>query len=477
MHQCRILALAVGLLASATRSAAAQTADAGQRPPDQLALPGAEPAGLWQRSNLLGDVAGLRTALSNYGISLNINETSETLGNVSGGLHRGATYDGLTTMSLRLDTAKAFGWTGGTAYISALQIHGRNLSADNLDSLQTASGIEAQRATRLWELWFDQAFLDDKLDLKIGQQSIDQEFMVSQYSSLYVNTMMGWPMVPSADLYAGGPAYPLSSLGVRLRAHLNDAVTLLGGVFDDNPPGGSFNDDSQLRGREASGIAFNLNTGALWIGEAQYAAHQSPAASCANLACGLPGTYKLGVWYDSGTFPDQRFGADGLSLASPASTGVPRMHRGNFSVYGLVDQTVWRQPAGPRAVGVFSRVMGAPPNQNLIDWSLDAGVNMTAPLPGRDNDTLGIGFGWAHVSARAAAFDRDTAAFTGTPFPARTSEEFIELTYQLQLAPWWIVQPDLQYVFNPGGGIPDPNDPPKVIGNELVLGFRTIVTF
>ena len=288
---------------------------------------------------------------------------------------------------------------------------------------------------------------------------------------------MGWPMVPSTDLYAGGPAYPLSSLGVRLRAHPNDAVTVLAGVFDDNPPGGPFYDDAQLRGREASGTAFNLNTGALWIGEVQYAVHQSPAASCGSLSCGLPGTYKLGVWYDSGSFPDQRFAGDGLSLANPASSGSPLMHRGNFSFYALADQMVWRQRGGPRSVGVFLRAMQAPPNQNLVNWSLDAGVNVTAPLPGRDNDTFGVGFGWAHVSPRVAARDRDTARFTGTSYPVQGSEAFVELTYQAQLAPWWLLQPDLQYVFNPGGGIPNPNNPSHVIGNELVLGLRTTVTF
>ena len=45
---------------------------------------------------------------------------------------------------------------------------------------------------------------------------------------------MGWPMVPSADLYAGGPAYPLSSLGVRLRVRPSENLTLLGGVFQDS---------------------------------------------------------------------------------------------------------------------------------------------------------------------------------------------------------------------------------------------------
>jgi len=474
-----------GLLTSlalfAALPATAQTPPADVTPPaPSTPPPPASPTpggGLWQRANLLGEMGGLRPALDRYGLSLGISEISEVLGNVTGGVRRGADYDGLTTMSLRLDTAKAFGWPGGSAYVSALQIHGRSLSSDTLDTLQTASGIESERATRLWELWFDQAFLGGRLDVKFGQQAIDQEFMLSQYSALFVNTVMGWPMLPSADLYAGGPAYPLSSLGVRLQVKAGDTVTLRGGVFDDNPPGGPFDDDSQLRRREAAGAAFNLNTGALWIGEVQYAAHQSPAAACASLACGLPGTYKLGFWYDSGSFPDQRFGSDGLSLANPAGSGNPLMHHGNFSFYAMADQMVWRQPQGARAVGVFVRAMAAPADRNLIDASLDAGVTVTAPLPGRDGDTFGIGYGWAHVSPRAAGLDSDTARFGGSPYPVRGAEQFVELTYQFQAAPWWMVQPDLQYVLNPGGGIADPNRPGHRVASELVLGLRTAITF
>jgi porin len=168
--------------------------------------------GFWRRPNLLGDMGGLRNVLGNYGITLTLQETSEVLGNATGGLKQSATYDGLTLLQFGLDTQKAFGWEGGSFNLSALQINGRNFSQFYLDNRQTASGIEAQPTTRFWEIWFQQAFFDGRFDVRLGQQSLDQEFMVSQGSSLFLNTMMGWPMLPSADLYAGGPGYPLSSL-------------------------------------------------------------------------------------------------------------------------------------------------------------------------------------------------------------------------------------------------------------------------
>ena len=464
--------------------ATAQNIKAGQaepatQQPDIGTSPATVSTTLWERANLLGDMGSLRTFLGNSGITFSLTETSEVLGNLTGGVHRGFDYDGLTTMTLSLDTDKAFNWSGGTLNISALQIHGRNLSADNLDNLQTVSGIEADRATRLWELWFQQALPGGKADLKIGQQSIDQEFMVSQYSSLYVNTVMGWPMVPSADLYAGGPAYPLSSLGIRLQGQPTGSLKLLVGVFNDNPPGGSFNNDSQLRGSEANGMRFNLNTGALFIGELQYMVNQPSGEknSLNSAASGLPGTYKLGAWYDNASFADQRFDTIGLSMANPASSSVARMYNGNFSIYAVVDQMAWRQSDGPRSVGLFARVMGAPADRNLIDWSLNAGANVKALLPGREDDTFGIGYGWAHVSKRASELDRDTGIFTGSTYRVRSTEQFIEVTYQCQVAPWWIIQPDIQYIIDPGGGLTNPLNPTERIGNELVVGIRTTVTF
>ncbi|MGH6679081.1 MAG: carbohydrate porin, partial [Bradyrhizobium sp.] len=334
-------------------------------------------------------MGGLRTQLAQDGITFNLQEISEGLGNVTGGIRTGAAYDGLTTISVNVDTDKAFHWPGGTLFASALQIHGRNLSAENLDVLQTISGIEAEDTTRLWELWYQQAFDGGKADIKIGQQSLDQEFIVSQYGSLYLNAAMGWPELPAADLYAGGPVYPLSSLGVRLRAHVSPALTLLAGVFDDNPPGGPFNDDSQLRDAEASGTRFSLNTGALWIAELQYAANASPAKDCDSIICGLPGTYKIGAWYDTADFPDRQFDMFGLSLANPLSNGIARNDRGNFSVYGVADQMLWREAGGPRSIGVFVRAMAAPSDRNLIDFSLNAGLNVKAPFPGREHDTFG----------------------------------------------------------------------------------------
>lgn len=442
--------------------------------------PGSGPLGFLSgigRSNyMLGDMWGLRTLLSKYGMSFALQETSEVLGNVTGGIKQGFEYDGLTQMVLQLDTQRAFGWYGGTFNVSGLQYHGRNLSADNLLSLQTASGIGADRATRLWELWYQQKFLsEDRLDVKIGQQSIDQEFIVSQNALLFFNTMFGWPMVPSADMPGGGPAYPLSALGVRVRGRPLDSLTVLAGVFNGSPVVHNVGDSQQ---QNPGGTSFPTNGGVLAIAELQYAYPSLGTMLYANESEPLARDYKLGVWYDTENFADQRYDNTGLSLANLSSTGMPQMHRGDYSIYAVMDQTIWQDAEeADRTINIFARAMGTPwVDRNLIDFSLNIGLNFHEPFLHRDDDSFGIGMGLAKVSSQASALDRDANFFSGSASPVRSKETFIEVTYQYALAPWWQLQPDFQYVFNPGAGTTNPNTGQR-IQNEAVLGMRTNIAF
>jgi len=434
---------------------------------------------LGTRRTLLGDAYGIRPGLARYGVSLGLTDTEEVLGNPTGGVRQGAIYEGLTQLNMGIDTQKAFGWQGGTFNVSALQIHGRGLTQNNLSTLKTVSTIEAQRATRLWELWYQQTFLGGRADLKVGQQSLDQEFITSVYGGVFVNSAFAWPVLTVADLYAGGPAFPLSSLGVRGRVQVSDKVTVLGGVFNDNPPGESFYDNLQVRGASQSGTSFNLNTGALFIAEVQYATNpvrsgEAPAAG----QSGLPGVYKLGGWYDSGQFAVQ----SQTRVQGLARSGTPmrptELLRHNWSIYATGDQAIWAPvPGGPQTVAVFGRAMGAPGDRNLVNVSLNGGVVLKAPFPTRLQDSVGIGFGYNRIGDRARLLDQQAQAAGDFGNSIRSSEAFIEATYQARLTPWVTAQPDIQYVINPGGNINKPDGSGQRVKNAVILGLRSTITF
>jgi len=432
--------------------------------------------GLNRKSQLFGDLFGIRTELSKHGVTLEASETSEVLGNATGGIKQGATYDGLLQTVLQLDTQRAFGFYGGTFNVSALNVHGSNLSANNLESLQTASGIEADRSTRLWELWYQQQLIsEDKLDVKIGQQSLDQEFIVNQNSLMFVNTMFGWPMLPSADLPGGGPAYPLSALGVRFRARPTNAVAVLAGVFNGSPDPANTVGDPQLL--DHGGTVFPLDGGVLAIGEVQYSYPALGGIVYADKPEPLARTIKLGMWYDSENFPDQALDVNGIPLVSPLSNGLPRQHQGNYSAYATIDQLLAQDKTDPfKTVSGFARVMGSPLGaENLIEFSADAGVVFHEPIRHRRDDTLGFGMGYTHVGTGASDADRYTAELVDPLTPVRSSETFVEATYQYTVYPWLQLQPDVQFVMNPGAGLENPANPSRRLGNETVIGLRTII--
>src|SRR5262249_40310566 len=112
-----------------------------------------------------------------------------------------------------------------------------------------------------------------------------------------------------------------------------------------------------------------------------------------------------------------------------------------------------------------------------VTFSLNAGFTFHGPFPSRGADVLGIGMGYGRVSGAAAGFDQASALYSGSFVPVQSGEAFIELTYQYPLIPSIKLQADFQYVFNPGGGIANPNVPTQTVKNEAVLGVRVIVNF
>jgi porin len=206
----------------------------------------------------------------------------------------------------------------------------------------------------------------------------------------------------------------------------------------------------------------------------------SSASGKANADGPLPGVYKIGAWYDSYKFDDQQYNNIGAPLASPLSDGIPATHHGDFSLYGVVDQMIWRsKDDANRSLNVFVRPMFTPyQDRNLVSASINAGFALKAPLPSRDNDVFGVEMGTVWASSGASDFDRQMQFYQPSVYtPIRSSETFVEATYQFQALPSWQIQPDVQYFINPGLGIANPNDPAQRIKNELVIGLRTNITF
>ncbi len=417
-------------------------------------------------TNLLGGMGGLRPALAAHGLAFTLADTSEVLGNPVGGAQRDAIFEGNGFASLALDGDKAGLWQGFSAQVSAWGIYGRGLSRNAIGNFSAVSNAEADRALRLFELWGEQSLAGGLVSVRVGQQAADQEFLIDTYAATLINADFGFPDLAAVDLPSGGPAYPQATPAVRVRVQPADTITVLAALFNGDPDPEGLDPDPQAR--DPSGTAFRTNGGAFWIGELDYQRNKGDHAR------GLPGTFKIGAWYNSNAFADQRIDSLGRSLADPASSGDPLRRRGDWSFYALADQLVWQ---GSGSIGVFLRVMGAPGDRNLIDYSGDAGVTWQGIVPARPDDTASLGLLWERVGDQASKLDGDTARFSGRPYPVRRWEGVVELTYQAQIRKGWNVQPDLQYIVRPGGGVPDGADTSQREGDALVLGIRNVLNF
>lgn len=421
-----------------------------------------------------GDPGGFRAYLRRRGITFGLIYFAEALHTARGGLRRGTATLGLVDLDIDVDLGRLAGWTGASLHTTLYQIHGRGASRSYVGNLLTVSDIEALSASRLNEIWFEQSLFDGRLAVRIGQLATDTEYMVSQTGILFANGSFGWPAILATDVTGGGPVYPLAAPGVRVKVEPNANLSLQAGVYDGDPGGPDrFGREPDPQRRNRTGTRFPLSDPAFVIAEASYAYNIEPGAR------GQPGTVTLGGWYHFGRFNALAVDAQGRSLADPASPGIGRRLRGDGGVYGLIDQTIYREPDDPNdGASAFLRASGSPGDRNLIDLYVDGGIAYRGLLPGRSDDTVGLAVGVARLSPAARRLDAAAAALGDLPRPRRSVEAVIEATYQVVLGPGLALQPTIQYVVKPGGGIANPRDADGVrVRNAAVFGLRATIRY
>jgi porin len=443
--------------------------------PDTSAKPSANlTTSIQDQLGSYGDPYGMRSFLQGKGISYSLTFIGESFGNVTGGSRRGGIYEGRLDFQFDADLDRLLGWQGASFHANLFQIHGTGLSSYYVNNFITVSAIEALPSSSLYELWFEQKLFDDQLSLRIGQLASDTEFAVSQTGTLFVNSTFGWPNIMAVILPSGGPIYPLATPGVRAKYVPNKNLSLQAGVYNGDPSGAAREDnDPDPQRRNRTGTNFRTNDPALVIAEAAYA---YGLEADDNLE---PGTVTLGGWYHFGRFDGLRDDREGRPLADPASSGIARRFRGNNGIYGMIDQTIYREPDDPNdGASVFVRVSSSPTDRNLLDVYFDAGIGYKGLFPGRSDDTIGVAFALSKISDGARGLDTDAILLGGVPGPRRSSEAVLEATYQAVLGPGVTLQPDFQYVFRPNGGVANPRDPTGArIGNAAVFGLRATIRY
>ncbi len=407
-----------------------------------------------------GDPGGVREGLAQRGITYTFIYTNDVLSNMSGGTRRGTIDQGKLEGQLTVNLEKLAGWEDLTLYANGFQTHNTGrIRRDYVGGLNTIAAIEAAPSTRLSELWVERKLLDGAASFRIGQLVADNDFFFSDLSNMFLQ--QDWPTITAVNLPGGAPAYPLSTPGARVKFDYGKDASFLLAVFNGDPAGPCAGDPDTCN---RYGLNFRLRDPAFVIGEAQFRTNRDKDDS------GLARTLKFGGWTHLGQFADQRFANDGTLLANPAGSGVPAQHRGDYGVYSVIDQQIYR-PRGAAADGgisVYGLASMVPSDRNLIDIQLNGGIVFAGFIPNRPQDRFGASVVYSRFSDSVRAFDQDKINISGVPGPIRDYEANLELSYVARIIPGWTLQPDFQYVWHPSG---QAGRDAKVLGVRSVLNF------
>jgi porin len=358
----------------------------------------------------------------------------ESFADVAGGLRRGVVFDGMAKLGVGFNLEKIAGWGGASIYANTIFPHGESLSQNHAGDLGVASNIDTYDGVRLYKLWFQQLLDDGRWSVRIGQIAADKECFVSEGASLYLNNTFGTFPVVSANLPA--PIFPLSSPGIRVRWAPGEAFSVMAMVFSGDvgtPVSNPHNVTWRHDGRD----------GVFGVAEMAYRTHTAPDDHR------LRGIFKLGVFADTKSFDDLDGGPS---------------HRGDGGAYAIADQWVYRERGEegdvPRGLSVFVRAGTAPgQDRNRVVFDAETGVDYTGLVPSRGRDITGVAFAYTRLGAAAVR-----AAGGGGDH-----EMVAELTHLFVVGEHLAIQPDLQYIVDPGGSgrIPDA----FVAGLRLTLSF------
>ena len=425
-----------------------------------------DPFNVLNQSPLAGDCFGCRPNKEKCGVDFTVQSISDMLGNTTGGASQGGTYSGLLNLGLAVDLEKAAGWEGASFKNTWLWLYGNDVSNNFIRNALTASTIAGQPGFLCYELWLQQNLFHDVVSLRGGLIPFDSEFMIADTANLFINTAFGPMALITLNLPNGGPQYPAATPGLRLALQPASWLTLRTAFMQGNP-------FQQQNNPHNFNWNFGNAGGLLNLNEAAASWNKDGAAK------GLPGTAKIGCWFETGQGASQ--GNQGFSYGSPNAVAYCS------GFYALIDQQLYKVPSKPAGIGIgknafpsdketlpadnspvkglssFLQIGFDPQEVSVSSFYSSAGLVYTGLIPSRDADKLGVSFGYAQMSS----YLQNKVTEEGVP--GASFEAVAELTYSIRVAPAIAIQPDLQYILHPSGT--------QQYGNALVVGVRAVVDF
>jgi carbohydrate-selective porin OprB len=366
-----------------------------------------EPPPDWSHgTQLTGRWGGARDWLEDHGITLDFVYAAEIFANAAQAeAGSNSTFTGHLDVAITLDFEAMGLWPGGKFYAVGQNNHGVGIN-EIVGSTSEISNIEGKPYTQLGEFFFEQTLFKDLITLRLGKQDANREFGTPRFGGNFINNNFG--LIPSTPF----PSYPTNGLGATLIVKPLEWLAFRAMFIEGSPKVGSFGFDT----------AFAPNAGHFLIASVA-ATHVFGAGERSG------GTSSAGFFRQQGQIPEL------------ADVPMPRTFDSNYGFFVQHDERVYLHPGDkddPRGLTWISRVGWSQPDRTLMSFFVGSSVAWHG-LGARQDDTVGIGFGYFTVQQQA----------NGTPGPG--SEFFVELFYKWRLTHFLSLQPDLQYYRTPGG--------------------------
>ena len=382
----------------------------------------------------ISSIAGVFGSPESNNVTIEGAYTGEIFSSLSGGIEQKSVYLDNYDLNITFNMEKLIGLRNTFLFFYIIGNSGDDPSANYVGDLQVASNIETNETWKLYEVWIEHAFLEDRFLVKAGLYDLNSEIDAVDPAGLFINSSHGIGPDFSQSGIMGPSIFSTTSLGVRIRANLSEELVLHTVILDgipgdpDNPKGTriKFGKDDGLL------IAYELNYFHNFLG---------------NSATG-DGKLALGGWFYTSEFED---------IEEVNTDGKPAMKNGNYGLFASFEHPVNENIAG------FIRTGIANTDFNQLGFYLGAGISTTGLIPGRDQDQIGI------AVANAFNGSKYMDVMKADNIDVDSQETNIELIYRMQIFSWMTFQPDFQYIINPGTD--SSLDNASVISMRLELSF------
>ncbi|MEO9474019.1 MAG: carbohydrate porin [Cyclobacteriaceae bacterium] len=345
--------------------------------------------------------------------------------NVAGGVDQGFVYIDNLDITATLNFSHLFKWDERLLlFVYGLGNHGGKATA-LMGDFQVASNIEAPKSWRLFEIWIQQNFFNDRVSVLSGLYDLNSEFDVLSPGLLFINSSFGIGAEYAQSGVSGPSIFPVSSLGMRVSSVLSSRVKLKLAILDGVP-----GDPNRLASNE---VILRRSEGALFAFESSY--HFKNIEKSVRDRQYVTRRKKVGREHATSADDKINFGAWYYSAAQTSLTDS-LSSRGNWGAYVGI-QNYWLR-ADESYVSCFARFGVANDNFNRFGSAISGGL-VYSGLSKKREDHLGVAFS-SGVNGKS---------YRRLYMPHTRVETVLECTYDIHLRKWLMVQPDIQYVINP----------------------------